>query len=115
MRSAFDAGLTLDHLAGVMRKVHEDWDRAQSETSVMEGGCVEIAAFVSDLRSVIERRGACTDSEDRLYRRLQDLESFADRLSEAVDDHGALAKLLEHSTATSLRVGNVGSERQLDR
>ena len=48
MRSAIDAGLTLDHLAGVMRKVHEDWDRAQSETSVMEGGCTEIAAFVSD-------------------------------------------------------------------
>ena len=109
MRSAFDAGLTLDHLAGVVRKVHEDWDRAQSETSVMEGGRVESAAFVSDLRSVIERRGACTDREDRLYQRLQDLESFADRLDEATDDHGALAKLLEHSNATSLRVGNVGA------
>ncbi len=109
MRSAFDAGLTLDHLAGVMRKVHEDWDRAQSETSVMDDGFVEVAAFVSDLRSVIERGGACTVHEDRLYRRLQDLESFADRLSESADDHGALAKLLEHSTATSLRIGNVGA------
>ena len=108
MRSAFDAGLTLDHLAGVMRKVHEDWDLAQSETSVMEGGCTEIAAFVSDLRSVIERRGACADSEDGLNRHLHGLESFADRLSEAADDHGALAKLLQHSTATSLLVKRVG-------
>ena len=109
MRSAFDASVTLDHLAEVARKVHEDWDRAQPETSAMAAGRVDVAAFVSDLRSVIERRGACTNDHDRLNRRLQDLEIFADRLSESADDHGALAKLLEHSTPTSLRVGNVGA------
>ena len=108
MRDALDAGLTFDHLMGLVRKVHEDWDRAQSDGSVMKPGCIETDSFVSGLQSVIEARGACVDHEDRLYRRLHDLEGFAASLREAAGDHGTLVKLLEHSTATSLRVGNMG-------
>ncbi|MDE2903076.1 MAG: UvrD-helicase domain-containing protein [Chloroflexota bacterium] len=108
LRNAFDAGLTFESLAGVVRKVHEDWDRVQSEESVMECGFVETDSFVSDLQSVIDTRRACVDPDDRLYRRLQDLEGFADRLREAAGDRGKFVKLLEHSTATSLRVGNMG-------
>ena len=108
LRSAFDAGITVDHLAQVARKLHDDWDRAQSDASAMENSTVDIAPFVSDLRSVIRRRSACIDSADRLYCRLSDLEEFADRLSETPQDQGALVRLLKHSTPTSLRVGNVG-------
>lgn len=110
MRAAFDAGLSLDHLARLARHLHGDWDRAQSAESHMEEGCVDIAAFVSDLRSVIRQCGACSNPKDRLYQRLQDLESFADQLSQAADDPGALAGLLELSTDTSLRVGNKGAK-----
>ena len=35
LRSAFDAGITLEHLAEVARKLHDDWDRARSNASVM--------------------------------------------------------------------------------
>ena len=108
--SAFDAGVTLDHLARVARKLHDDWDRAQSDASAMDNSTVDIAPFVSDLRSVIRRRSACVDSADSLYGRLSDLEDFADRLSEAAEDQGALVRLLKHSTTTSLRVGNVGAK-----
>ena len=47
---------------------------------------------------------------DRLYRRLSALEEFADRLSETATEPGALVKLLEHTTPTSLRVSNVGAK-----
>ena len=76
----------------------------------MNDGSVNIGPFVSDLRSVIQQRDACVNPADRLYQRLTALGEFADRLSEASADPGALAKLLEHSTPTSFRVGNVGTK-----
>ena len=110
LRSAFDAGITLKHLAEVARKLHDDWDRARSDASVMENRTIDIAPFVADLRSVIQLRHVCVNPADRLYCRLSTLEEFADRLSEAASEPGALVKLLEHSTPTSLRVSNVGAK-----
>ena len=110
LRSAFDAGITVEHLAELARKLHDDWDRARSDASVMQNRPIDIASFVTDLRSVIQRRHACVNPADKLYRRMSDLEGFADRLSEAACEPGALCELLEHSTQTSLRVSRVGAK-----
>ena len=110
LRSAFDAGITVEHLAELARKLHDDWDRARSDASVMQNRPIDIASFVTDLRSVIQRRHACVNPADKLYRRMSDLEGFADRLSEAACEPGALCELLEHSTQTSLRVSSVGAK-----
>ncbi len=111
LRNALDAGVTLAHLGNVARKLHEDWDRAESESSVMTGASVNLTPFVSDLRSVIQQRDACIDQSDKLYQRLTALEEFATQLDEAAQHPGGAAKLLEHTTPTSMRVGNVGAKR----
>ena len=110
LRNALDAGVTLEHLRKIARKLHDDWDRAQVDASVMQGGRVDITPFVDKLRSVVGQREACIQPSDNLHLRLTTLEGFADQLSESARDPGVLAKLLEHSTPTSFRVGNVGSK-----
>ena len=111
LRDALDAGVTLGHLGKIARKLHDDWDRAESESSELEPRSANAAPFIAALREVVEQRDACTDPEDKLHQRLITLSAFADRLEEASGNAGMLVRLLEHSTATSFRVGNVGARR----
>ena len=111
LRDALDAGVTLGHLGKIARKLHEDWDRAESDASLMAGANVNPTPFVTELRSITQQREACIDPADKLHQRLIALSAFADQLEEASSNAGMLVKLLEHSTATSFRVGNVGARR----
>ena len=107
---AFDAGMELDDLRQVARRLHEDWDRAQANAARMQAEEVKIASFIADLERTIQARRHCTDETDRLYLRLVQLMPFLQRLQDSVDSPGTLAKLLIHTTSTSLKVRNTGKK-----
>lgn len=107
--AAFDAGVELNDLRQVARRLHEDWDRAEVMPAPSQVQLVEIAPFVAELERAIEARHACTDETDKLYIRLVQLRPFLDRLRDAADSPGTQARLLIHSTPTSLRVRTTGS------
>ena len=109
---AFDAGIELKHFEAIARAMHEDWDRAEQDSAEMPSGAgPQVGVFVAQLRRVLGERHLCQDLDDRLYKRMELLESFANKVDELKDQPGKLARLLIHSTNTSLKVGNLGSQR----
>ena len=107
---AFDAGVELGDLRHVARRLHEDWDRAAADAARLQAGEVDVAPFVDELERATAARHHCSDENDKLYRRLVQLMPFVEQLRSSLDSPGTLAKLLIHTTPTSLKVLTVGSK-----
>ena len=107
---AFDAGIELDDLQQVARRLHEDWDRAEADAARLQASEVTVDPFLAELNRAIAARHECYDENDKLYRRLADLRPFVEQLRNSLDSPGTLTRLLIHTTPTSLRVGNVGKK-----
>ena len=105
---AFDAGVELDDLRQVARRLHEDWDRAQADAARLQANEADAALFIAALGRAIEARHHCSDEEDKLYLRLVQLDPFLQRLQDSLESPGRLARLLIHTTPTSLKVQNAG-------
>ncbi|MDE2893547.1 MAG: UvrD-helicase domain-containing protein [Chloroflexota bacterium] len=105
---AFDAGVELDDLRQVARRLHEDWDRAQADAARLEANEADAALFIAALGRAIEARHHCSDEKDKLYLRLVQLDPFLQRLQDSLESPGRLARLLIHTTPTSLKVQNAG-------
>lgn len=107
---AFDAGVELDDLRQVARRLHEEWDRARDAPPMTQTAQVEIASFIAGLHNAIEARHNCTNEADKLYIRLVNLIPFRERLQQAASEPGAVARLLIHTTETSLKVQRAGNK-----
>ncbi|MCY3734686.1 MAG: UvrD-helicase domain-containing protein, partial [Chloroflexi bacterium] len=105
---AFDAGIELEDLRQVARRLHEDWDRAQADAARLHANEADIALFIARLGGAIDARHHCSDKEDKLYLRLVQLAPFLQRLQDSLESPGTLARLLIHTTPTSLKVQNAG-------
>ncbi len=106
--AAFDAGIEPDDLRQVARRLHEDWDRAAASPAHAQASDVAVAPFIDALDRAVAARHRCSDENDKLYLRLVQLEPFAARLRDSLDSPGTLARLLVHTTPTSLKVQNTG-------
>ena len=108
---AFDAGVELDDLHQVARRLHEEWDRAHASAARLQAEDVDVAPFIASLGHAITARQHCSDQEDKLHLRLTRLIPFHQRLQDSADAPGTLARLLVHTSETSLRVQRVGSRK----
>ena len=105
--NAFDAGMQLDDLRSVALALHEDWDRAESESARLSVPRAEPQDFVDELERLVELRNQCDDPDDKMYQRLDELRPLLQQLRDRSDEPGRLVRLLSDPKPT-LRVKRTG-------
>ncbi len=109
--AAFDAGIELKHLEEIAKVMHEDWDRAEQPEAELKVEEVDIEPFIAGLNSVARLKSGCQNVEDKMFQRLARVEAYAIRLEANLDQPGKLIRLLIPQTATSLKGGRDGNNR----
>ena len=111
LRDALDAGITLEHLGKIADKLHQDWDRAESEASQLRPIRFDPDPLIDGLLEVCERRHDCPDPTDSLYLRLDEIAEFA-RSLRAVGNDSDESKALLAQDKPSFKVGNSGQKKK---
>ena len=109
--TAFDAGIELKHLEEIAKVMHEDWDRAEQPEAELKVEEVDIEPFIAGLNSVARLKSGCQNVDDKMFQRLARVEAYAIRLEDNLDQPGKLIRLLIPQTATSLKGGRDGNNR----
>lgn len=84
---AFVLGLNVAGLKAVAKEFHEHWDRLEDiEVDAPPLPPVDLSLFIAHLDKALAPMSACTEHSDSLYRHLEQILLYRDRLASATDD-----------------------------
>ena len=113
LRLLLAAGAGLDHLRDVAVAFDANWDlvaaRAGRPAPEVPSLLARTQTFCDDLEAVCEQRFACTDPDDRLNRRLEELASWAASLRRLPDEELVLERLRGESPRMAGGIGRQGN------
>ena len=103
------AGVRLEHLRVVAEVLDDNWDLLDRVGPVDQVPRLEVEQWLAELEAVCALASSCSNVEDRLVARLDELSVYAARIRHAVDDAERVTLL--RAAKPSFRAGNCGNQR----